>query len=237
MNMLILAVDTSTRAGSLAVLRGDKLLAELSSVPGEPYSTRMFTDLDRLLGNLGVGLGHFDLFAVGAGPGSFTGLRVGITAVKAWGELYGRPIVAVSGLEAVAVQITDEGPELVVPVIDARRGQVFGAVYQRAAGSLKLFSEEVVMGAEEFLGMVEEVGRSRGNGGTAAFGSPAPEVIRPALERSALAGAEVHQVSGVLAPVIGRIGYERALRGETVGVLELDANYVRRSDAESKWKD
>ena len=235
--MLVLAVDTSTRAGSLAALRDGQVIGELASAPGEPYSTRMFADLARLLSDLGVKLPEFDVFAIGAGPGSFTGLRVGITAVKAWAELYGRPIVAVSGLEAVAAQIPTVEAGLLAPVIDARRGQVFGAVYERADEGLKATGEEVVTGADEFIGMVVETAQRMGSGRAVAFGSPAPAVIQASLQRSALAGAEMHQVSGVLAPVIGRIAFERAARGETVSSLQLDANYVRRSDAESKWKD
>jgi tRNA threonylcarbamoyladenosine biosynthesis protein TsaB len=239
--MLILAVDTSTKIGSLAVLRGEELLGEISSSAAEPYSSRLFADLDKLLGGLGLSLKDFDLFAVAAGPGSFTGLRVGLTAVKAWAEVYGRPIVPISGLHAVAAQISasDEGT-ILVPVTDARRGQVFGAIYERqrgekanAASFLKLTDGEVVMAAEEFLGLVA----ARSNGGAPLFASPSPEVIEPALPQSAFSGSRVERVSGALASIIGRLGYEAALRGETIDALHLAANYVRRTDAESHWKE
>src|ERR1700722_18654207 len=160
--MLILSVDTSTRIGNLAVLRDDKLLGEISSSEGDPYSCRLFTDLDGLLEDLKRGLPQRDLFGVAGGPGSFTGLRVGLTAVKAWAEVYDKPIVPVSGLQAVAAQIPEaNGAALLVPVIDARRGQVFGAIYERRDGAnpssppiLKLLDEEVVMAADEFLDIV-----------------------------------------------------------------------------------
>jgi len=141
----------------------------------------------------------------------------------------------------VAAQISGAaGGAILVPVIDARRGQVFGALYEQRLGAdisappfLKLLDDEVVMAAEEFLTVV--AGRS--NGMPPLFASPSPEVIQPALALSRFSGVRVEKVSGVLASVIGRLGYQSALRGETTGALHLDANYVRRTDAESKWKE
>jgi hypothetical protein len=99
---------------------------------------------------------------------------------------------------------------------------------------LKLVGDEVATGAEEFLAMVAE----RSDGAAPVFASPNPEVILSALEASSLIGeAKVERVSAVLAPAIGRLGYRKALRGETVDALHLDANYVRRSDADGKWKE
>jgi tRNA threonylcarbamoyladenosine biosynthesis protein TsaB len=241
--MLILAVDTSGRAGSLAVLRDREVLGEVSNAGPEPYSSGLFADLSQLLGDLDFSLKQVDLFAVAAGPGSFTGLRVGLTAVKAWAEVYSKPIAPVSGLEAVATEISrqpEEAGGLLIPVMDARRGQLFGAIYERQflggasnSAALKRLGDEVVMGAAEFLELVA----GRTNGKLPQFVSPSPEVIEPALQQSRFGAQTVEKVSGVLAAVIGRLGYESALRGETIDALHLDANYVRRTDAESKWKE
>jgi tRNA threonylcarbamoyladenosine biosynthesis protein TsaB len=241
--MLILAVDTSGRVGSLAVLRDRELLGEVSNAGPEPYSSGLFGDLSKLLGELDLSLKQVDLFAVAAGPGSFTGLRVGLTAVKAWAEVYAKPIAPISGLEAVAAEISQQPVEpcgLLIPVMDARRGQLFGAIYERQlpdgasnSSCLKRLGDEVVMGAAEFLELVA----GQTNGTLPQFASPSPEVIEPALQQSRFAAQTVEKVSGVLASVIGRLGYESALRGKTIDGLHLDANYVRRTDAESKWKE
>ena len=243
--MLILAVDTSTKVGSLAVLRGHDVLGELSSSAAEPYSSRLFADLDKLLRELRLSLNQFELFAVAAGPGSFTGLRVGLTAVKAWAEVYGTPIAPVSGLQAVAAQISSPPVgAILVPVIDARRGQVFGALYECQSGVdsstmplLKLVEDEVVMGAEEFLEMIAK----KSHGRELRFASPSPELIQPAVDRSSFGAVNskkcVERVSGILASVIGQLGYQGALGGKTIDALHLDANYVRRTDAESHWKE
>lgn len=237
--MLTLAVDTSTKAGSVAVLRDRKVLGSLATCSSEPHASGLFTDLDRLLGTVGQAMSDFDLFAAAAGPGSFTGLRVGLTAAKAWAEVFSRPVVAISTMEAIAIQaVTRAVPSEVVfaPVLDARRGQVFGGLYETRADSsedLLQLGEAVVLDADEFVRLVSErVGKR-----PVVFVSPTVEVIRPALERAALRLARVVEVSGVLAPFVGQLAYSRALRGDVQDALRLDANYVRRSDAEMKWKD
>ena len=105
--MLILAVDTSTPAGSVAVLHDERLLGVISTWVGETYSSRIFRHLEFLLRELSLKTEQFDLFAVAAGPGSFSGLRVGFAATKAWAEVHQKPIAAVSALEAVAAQVPD----------------------------------------------------------------------------------------------------------------------------------
>jgi tRNA threonylcarbamoyladenosine biosynthesis protein TsaB len=253
--MLTLAVDTSTRIGSLALLRDRELLGEVSNADPEPYSSGLFADLNKLMGDLGLSLKQVDLFAVAAGPGSFTGLRVGLTAVKAWAEVYGKPIAPVSGLEAVAALIAKPPGKahagsqghgrLLIPVMDARRGQLFGAMYERRfrngvsdSSYLKRIGDEVVMGAAEFLELVAaRVVNGSSQGAIPQFASPSPEVIQSVLAQSRFGALTVEKVPGVLAAVIGRLGYESALRGDAIDALHLDANYVRRTDAESKWKE
>jgi tRNA threonylcarbamoyladenosine biosynthesis protein TsaB len=237
--MLLLAVDTSTRAGSVAVLRDGVLLGVRVSCSTQPHASGLFVDLQGLLDELNVPIAAFDLFAVAAGPGSFTGLRIGLTAVKAWSEAFDRPVVSVSSLEAIAVQpLRRDLPAGVAlaAVQDARRGQVFGRVYDYTGAKpdpLVAFGEEVLLPAAEFVDLVAgEVGTRE-----TIFATPAAEPIRSALQDSSLRQARVEIVSPVLAPFIGEIGYARALRGEITDALHLDANYVRRSDAEVKWKD
>jgi tRNA threonylcarbamoyladenosine biosynthesis protein TsaB len=232
--MRILAVDTGTPSGSLAALEDWRVLGLVATDVEETYSSRMFRQLEFLLRELAVEVRQFDLYAVVAGPGSFTGLRVGLTAVKGWAEVYGKPIAAVSGLEAVAAQAAGESA-WVAPVMDARRGQIYGGLYRRGETrdeGLVRAGDEVVMTAAEFL--AELAGRT--GGATPVFATPTPGVLASALEASVFRGARVEQVSPILAPVVGRLGCEKARRGETVDALRLDANYIRRSDAELLWK-
>src|ERR1700674_3870338 len=138
--MLILAIDTSTRAGSIALLRDREVLAEIAAREETPYSARLFRDLELLQSRAQFRIDQIDVFAVACGPGSFTGLRVGLTAVKAWAEVHGKPIAAISGLEAIAaesligVATNASNPHFITPFLDARRGQIFGAIYRRISG-------------------------------------------------------------------------------------------------------
>src|SRR5215472_11841527 len=159
--MLILAVDTSTRTGSAAVLRDSEVLAEVSGLEETQYSTRLFRDVAALRSKAHFSLSKVGLFAIAAGPGSFTGLRVGLTAVKAWAEVHGKPIAAISGLEAIASESPAGSSNgcLIAPFLDARRGFVFGGVYRRAnqvGATLELISEESILPVKEFLKVVGE---------------------------------------------------------------------------------
>ena len=240
MHVLILSLDTASSSGSVAVLKNEQLLAVISTATEETYSSRIFRQLQFLLGELSTGIESFDLFAVNAGPGSFTGLRVGLTTAKAWAESFSKPIVAVSGLEAAALQAAvDDKP--VISAMDARRSQIYAGAYRRDANSgasineLSRISEDSVMTPLEFsrwLSTSPELS-------SAVLASPNPTWLSSLLaaeDHSFASRFAIREVSPVLAPWIGKIAHERALRGETVDALRLDANYVRRSDAEVNWK-
>ena len=236
--MLILAVDTSTRTGSAAILRDTEVLCEVAGYEETPYSSRIFRDIAVLQDRAGLRLSQMNMFAVAAGPGSFTGLRVGLTAVKAWSEIHGKPIAAVSGLEAIASQAESANgsrARFIAPFLDARRGQLFGAIYRKLendSGGLQLVSDESILSLDEFL----EIVKAKKSEGVQLVSST-PEVLPAARLAEALPGVRVITVSAALAPAIGRLGLARARSGSLVDSMHLDANYVRRSDAELKWTD
>jgi len=236
--VLILALDTSSPSGSIAILRDEKVIGVVSTATGEVYSSRMFRELEILLREHSMKMEEIDLFAVAAGPGSFTGLRVGLTAVKAWAEVYGKPVAAVSALEAVAVQASSHA-SVVVPVLDARRGQVYFGIYSRvkdgAESQLRLDGEEYVMTPVEFL----EAVRARAGSAEITIVTPTPDLFAAlrSQNETAFARISVEAASAVLAPMIGQLGFQQARRGHLVDALTLDANYVRRTDAEMHWKE
>lgn len=250
--MVILALDTSTRTGSVAAVRDGNVLCEIANTSSDPYSTGLFRDLNALLRKLNLSLREIDLYAVAAGPGSFTGLRIGLTAAKAWAEAFNKPIAAVSGLEAIAAQavptLTAGREHMIAAVMDARQGQIYAGIFalttdaarngeQQRPAALQSICDEVVLRADEFVSYATDQRDSRLSDGEIVFASPTPEVIRPALEQSSLKSATVQPVSSVLAGIIGRLGAEKAARGELLDALHLDAHYVRRTDAEAKWSE
>ncbi len=234
MLVLILALDTSSPTGSIAVLRDEKVVGVISTLAEETYSSRMFRHLEFLLQELSLKLEQFDLYAVAAGPGSFTGLRVGLAAAKGWAEVYKKPVVGISVLEAIAAQSISAATVLVA-ASDARRGEVYFGVYRRGKDTLALEGEECVARPEEFLQVIA----TRPGSSEFAIVSPSPEVLSAVLSRIEMAHApmpRVEQVSSVLAPMIGQFGYRRAQSGEVSDALTLDANYIRRTDAEVHGK-
>ena len=231
MHVLTLSLDTSSASGSLAILRDDFALGVLATSSDEAYSSRLFRHLDFLLRDLALELKDFDLFAVASGPGSFTGLRVGLAAAKAWSEVQRKSVVGVSALEAVASQARSLAPTI-VSVIDARRGQVYFAFYRRESGRLVLEGDERAAAPVEFLDLV----RPRVKAGAVEIATPQPELVSRILEGSDLAAIPTETVPNFLAPAIGRLGRARSLRGEVSDSLSLEANYVRRCEAEVNWK-
>src|SRR5262249_13797394 len=168
-----------------------------------------------------------------AGPGSFTGLRVGLTSTKAWSELYKRPVVPVSRLEALASQAVANTP-FIASFVDARREQIFASLYRRSLGRLELIGDEAVLAPSSFLQLVAAHAASA----AVAWVSLDPACVTkdPAWAHRASCGESVFAADPVLAPIIGLIAGQRASAGKVSDALTLDANYVRRSDAEIFWK-
>lgn len=219
----ILAVDTTAEFGSVALVSGDEIVSEiLIHAPGG-FGQVLYGHLGRLLQGAGWSIDQIDCFASAAGPGSFTGVRVALAAVKGLAAAAGKPAVAVSNLQAIA--FCGHAP-LRAAVLDARRGQVYGAVYDAGLG---IVSPEVVASFPEWLGTLPE--------GEIEFLSTAFAPFSPALAGTRFANAPVHDVPRALAGAIGRIASARYRAGGAEDPAALDANYVRRSDAELFWKE
>lgn len=210
MTPLILAVDTTTEHGSFALARGAEVIEEVALLAPTGFGHVLYGALQELLARHGIQLRDVECFASSSGPGSFTGVRVGLACAKGLAEATRKPAVAVSNLEALAR--FGSGP-LRAPVIDARRGEVYGAVYD-AAGAL--VAPETVAKVEAWLATlpagVEFVGVERIGGLPEEGFVTAPRAI---------------------AGMVARVAAGR----EWLDPAALDANYVRRSDAELFWRE
>lgn len=229
-HVLLLAADTSSPSGSLSVLHDEFVLGLIHTVSDEPYSSRLFRHLDFLLHDLSLELKDFDIFAVASGPGSFTGLRVGLSAAKAWAEAFRKPIVGISALHAVAAQSRLDAPFL-VPIIDAQRQQLYYALFQNSPLGQFLQGEEKVASPEEF---VEDI-RRRTEGSSTTLVTTSGELLAQGFDGFSAEAAGSEVVSPALAPWVGRLALDQARSGKLSDSLSLDANYVRRSDAELHW--
>jgi tRNA threonylcarbamoyladenosine biosynthesis protein TsaB len=227
--MIVLAIDTCEARGSIAVLKDNAMLHAVPHAVPEEYSSWLLPAVDSALEIAEITLAEVDLFAAASGPGSFTGVRIGLTTVKAWSEVFSKPIVAVSRLEAVSAQ-SQSTAHCVASFIDAQRDQIFGALYRRAEGGLALVGEEMVASPDVFVEWVDK----RASGNEVAWISTDPDSLskHPAWQTRAARGDKIQRVPCILAPLIGKMSFQRALNGNVLDALSVDANYVRRSYVE-----
>jgi tRNA threonylcarbamoyladenosine biosynthesis protein TsaB len=250
--MNLLALDTCDARGSVSVLRDGDVFQTIEHDTTDDYSVWLLPAIDHALQASALTFADIDVYVAASGPGSFTGVRVGLTTVKAWAEVTGKPIVGVSRLEALASQAVSGAGEFVAAFTNAQRKQIYGALYrhEREAGGghvhvLKRIGEEAVISPEDFLAWAVE----NSAGSPIHWISTDPEMLAE-TEAWALrqkngaarpvdndANARVQSASPILAPAIGKLGYHLATLKQFVDPLRLDANYVRRSDAEVAWID
>jgi tRNA threonylcarbamoyladenosine biosynthesis protein TsaB len=237
MSQLLLAVDTSGRNGSLTLARAALEQSEivmLGVVPltGGAFSAQLVPELAALLLQHGYSKSDLGAFAVVNGPGSFTGLRVGLAAIKALAEGLQKPIVAISLLEAIAVEaIARRASERgrILSVLDAGRGDVYVGDYELDAQDQMHANLHVHLHSERLLSRKEflaEAGLDAGKGHAVVTPDTA---LAETFRASALRVELIEYPNGA---VIARIGWERLQRGQTIRPEELEANYIRQSDAE-----
>ena len=145
--MNILAIDTASRSCSVAVINDDVLMAELTDVSGQTHSRHLMGLVARVVAMSVKRIGDIDGYAVTRGPGSFTGLRIGISTAKGLAEATGRPLVGVSSLEALAWPVY-QAEATILPMLDARRKEVYAAGYTRRKGVLKPLGPERALAPE-----------------------------------------------------------------------------------------
>jgi len=233
--MLVLALDTTTRAGSVAVAKDGRVLDLLAGDPTRPHAERLPADLVRSLDRAGATLGDVDVFAVAIGPGSFTGLRIGIAAIQGCAFAAGRPVVGVSALEALALAVSaagSRGTDRRLGVwMDAQREEVFSALYTVAGAGpdarLETIEGPVVGDPATTAGRWHRLFRTvwcpvAGDG-----------AVRYRHLLSEIAGSPVVVIDPPpLAATMALVAEQRARAGESILPHAIRPLYVRRPDAE-----
>lgn len=233
--MLILAIDTTTEHGSLALQRDDRLLECRELQARQAFSKVVFEEIRALLERHQVALNRVDLFAAASGPGSFTGVRVGLAAAKGLAVVQGKKVAPVSNLAATA-SLAPAGPRILIPLLDARRGELFAGVYERAApndpnSALRPLAEEIVARP---AALAEQLSALNLPADASAFCGPDVERLSVLLSTNAgaLGGFGCRATGRVLAGAVARLALAAYLQGHVATAEAADANYVRRSDAE-----
>jgi tRNA threonylcarbamoyladenosine biosynthesis protein TsaB len=219
--MLVIGIDTSGRQGSVAVCRGDAdgfEILQLTSLEGGTYSAQLTPQISAALQESKIEKADLDGFAVVSGPGSFTGLRVGLATAKGLCEVLHKPLATVSMLEALALSYGHPG-EAVTAVQDAGRGEVYVGEYFLLNGRARLIREYIVK-LDEFA----EAGIAM----TSLLLTP-NATLADFLRKAKL---DVRLVDSLQADQIARIGIDKLLGGDVADPITVDVNYIRRSDAE-----
>ena len=217
--MRVLAVDTSTMAGGVALLEGSRVVGESLLDVRTTHSERLMLAVDRALTDAGWRADSLDGFAVTVGPGSFTGLRIGLAAVKGLAFALGRPIAAVPTLDAMAAGLPWT-TRAVCPVLDARKSEVYASLYRWDGLAMRREWEYLALSPEALAARLGEPVLGIGDG-AALITSPWMTLVEPVRR-------------GPSAAVVGWLGHERLRRGETVDAAALVPLYLRPSEAELK---
>lgn len=223
--MYVLGIDTSSLTGGVALLQGEKLVGESVLNIRTTHSERLLPALEKLLQDADVDVADLDLISVVTGPGSFTGIRIGVATAKGLVYALRHSVIGVTTLEAYGWQFKFF-PGLVVPLIDARRNTVYWQAFQKGKalsapihGALTDVydwcarqGQECLFVGDGALNYVQEISESLPK---ANFAPAALALLRPSA--------------------VAHLGYSRYLVGEMSDVFNLNPTYMRKTEAELKW--
>jgi tRNA threonylcarbamoyladenosine biosynthesis protein TsaB len=228
--MLILALDTTTRAGSLAVVCDGSVLETFVGDAERTHATRLPGDILDCLARHRLGLKDIDVYGVAAGPGSFTGLRIGIATVQGLAFANGRPVVGVSALDALAESCptSDGNPRLRAAWMDAQRGEVYACLYRAADTGWVEAAAPVVERPEAVLATWDALAAGEATtfvgDGALTYGA----VIELVLGQR----ADIVRPVPSIAPAIAKLAGQRAAAGHAGPPHAIRPVYIRRPDAE-----
>jgi tRNA threonylcarbamoyladenosine biosynthesis protein TsaB len=227
--MKVLAIDTATACGAVGLTENGRLIAELSLVSHETHSARLLPGVEWILKRVGWKIDEIDGFGVTLGPGSFTGLRVGLSTVKGFAWALKKPMVGLSSLEVLASQYRDE-KVFIVPMLDARKERVYAASFRWENDRLETILPACDLPAAEFISGIS------GNVVLLGEGSRKYQSSIQALQRTDVTFAPL-EFDLPRGATIARLTYEALLRGATLDIYQAEPTYLRASEAELKRRE
>lgn len=238
--MVVLAFDTTSPNGSAVLFRDLEQLGEVHSGGAANYSVALFEMVARLLGAAGLALGEVGLIAAATGPGSFTGIRVGLAAAQGWAKALGCPVRGVSVLEAM-VAASEPHTGVAVPLLDARRAEFYLGIFRREATHEPEKSRSaqsgagMVFNASEIASLVKEL--AEGSSGELDFITRENDQAALALSKQLPGSITWKTLSPRHASAIALVALRAAREQRLQQPEDLDACYIRHSDAELNWRE
>jgi tRNA threonylcarbamoyladenosine biosynthesis protein TsaB len=227
--MYFLGIDTSTKTCSIAVTKGGSLVTEMTLCNNLSHSRKLLSLIDDTLEKSGTDIRHIDGIAVSTGPGSFTGLRIGIGTVKGLCMAAPKPIIGVSTLEVLSYPVSGHS-SLICPLLDARKKEVYTSFFKYKNNKLTRLSEDMVISPLELLKKIDE---------KTVFIGEGAEVYRNLISEklndlAVFLPKSFNQPRGVSVAEVGMMKYKE---GELLSLHDLKPAYIRRSEAEIKWEE
>jgi tRNA threonylcarbamoyladenosine biosynthesis protein TsaB len=220
--MLALAIDTSGDVAGLALATESKILAELSFRQKMDLLKRLVPNIDRILADAGKTRAELDGVIISLGPGSFTGLRIGMTTAKSIAQVLGKPIAGVPTLDVLAEGAAAACPRSIATLIHARPGDVFWALYRWEDGKLLKTVEDTASTVEE---MIETAKQEK----EIVFCGDGAEKNREALSSAFGEGSVLPEWFNVPRPsILSKLGVDRLMKNDTDDLFSLVPRYVRR---------
>lgn len=225
--MIVLGIDTSTPLGSTAVLDNGRLVYEYIDNTKASYSKRLLIMIDNALKGAVINMKRIEGYALAIGPGSFTGLRIGLSICKGFFAATGKPIIGVDTLDALANTLLYPS-NLICPILDARKGEVYSALYKYKDNELNKLVDNMVIDPKRLCSMIKE---------PTIFWGDGIEIYRELLlERLGDMAIFTSETKGYSnAASIAEIGLKILERGDVPNAMTLKPKYIRRSEAEIKW--
>ncbi|MBI5788503.1 MAG: tRNA (adenosine(37)-N6)-threonylcarbamoyltransferase complex dimerization subunit type 1 TsaB [Candidatus Schekmanbacteria bacterium] len=221
--MKILGIDTSGKINSAALCENGMLLHEISLPPQAKPSQGLLAAIDELLILTGCHLSQLDGMALAVGPGSFTGLRVGVSTVKGLAWVHNKPVSGINTLDALAFRVS--APGIICPLLDAKQGEVYTALYRRIGEQIVKLSEYLLIAPQKLPEMIKEPVSFLGDG-LAVY----QQYLQKEFKQQADFKASAYYTP--TAAVIAQMGYQRFKQGLGVSPYELTPYYLRRPAAE-----
>ncbi|AGK99043.1 tRNA (adenosine(37)-N6)-threonylcarbamoyltransferase complex dimerization subunit type 1 TsaB [Clostridium pasteurianum] len=228
--MRVLSIDSATEAATCAVIEDERLLGEITFNYKKQHSIILMTIIDNLLKNINTDINTIDGFVISKGPGSFTGLRIGMATVKGLSQGSNKPFISISSLDALAYNMAYT-PGIICPILDALRGNVYTALYQFEENNLNRLTDYKIISLEELLVFVKEQNKSITfiGDGIKLF----KEQILKYLPEASFAPSHLNLVRS---SALGELGLKRLLQGENDNLYDSAPIYIRKSQAEREYE-
>jgi tRNA threonylcarbamoyladenosine biosynthesis protein TsaB len=223
--MLMLSVDTTSPAGSVALMKSTTVLSEVNTDSSLTFSERLLPAIHFSLQNQGLKIQEIDAFALAVGPGSFTGIRIGVSTIKSLARASGKPVAPVSSLEALALKQQMQGGRLICPFVDAKKGEVYTALFESRKNRLEEVIPQGAYKPDEFLSRLP-------SNRIISFLGSAVGVYRQRILDYLKDKARFSSRSLFIAREVGLLGYKLIKEKKGLPSWEVEPLYFRKSQAE-----